>query len=87
MALTPTQPVIRDRDYILPFGKYKGTSVGDVLELNPGYLLWAVENIEWFDLHADILEEAEEVMDDNEAEKEFDRRVNGMYPDRNNWRN
>lgn len=33
---------------IMPFGKYKGQLLVDILEENPGYLRWAVENIDGF---------------------------------------
>jgi hypothetical protein len=34
----------------LTFGKYKGLTVREVIEENPGYLVWAISNIEWFNL-------------------------------------
>lgn len=34
---------------IMPFGKYKGRLLVDILEENPGYLRWAAENIDGFE--------------------------------------
>lgn len=34
---------------IMPFGKYKGQLLVDILEENPGYLRWAAENIDGFE--------------------------------------
>jgi hypothetical protein len=41
--------VTYDLDTPLGFGKYKGRTVEDVLEEDPHYLLWALENVEQFD--------------------------------------
>ena len=32
------------------FGKYKGRIIDDILKHNPGYVVWCIENIEWFRL-------------------------------------
>ena len=34
----------------LKFGKYKGEYVQDVIEKDPDYLLWCLDNIDWFKL-------------------------------------
>lgn len=43
------------------FGKYKPDDVviGELIESDPDYIAWCVENVEWFEL-------------DDEAEKELD---------------
>lgn len=33
-----------DREYILTFGKYKGSKLGDLLSENPSYLIWLHHN-------------------------------------------
>lgn len=38
-----------DLDSALDFGKYKGRTVEDVLDEDPAYLLWALENVERFE--------------------------------------
>lgn len=47
---------IRDKKFVMPFGKYKGESIADVMEMDPNYLLWAHENTD-FELHADLYDE------------------------------
>ena len=37
-------------DTILPFGKYKGKTVEQVLEIDPTYIRWCLENIEAFEM-------------------------------------
>lgn len=39
-----------DLDDVLNFGKYKGSTVDSVLEEDPKYLLWALENVERFEV-------------------------------------
>lgn len=53
------QATITDKKYLLPFGKYKGESVQDVLDNDPRYLCWLQENTD-LDFHYTIIEEAEE---------------------------
>ena len=50
---------ITDRNHILTFGKYKGETVGDVLDFNGPYLVWLHQNSDFFELGHELLEEAE----------------------------
>jgi hypothetical protein len=34
----------------LTFGKYKGYTIEEILEDDPSYLEWAIDEIEWFEL-------------------------------------
>lgn len=43
----------------LSFGKYKGYTVKEILEDNPKYLLWAINNIEGFIVAEDVKEALE----------------------------
>lgn len=43
-------PDISIDSYIFTFGKYKGLYLSDIVEDNPEYVLWCLENIEWFKL-------------------------------------
>lgn len=52
----PEASVFR-KHYTLTFGKYKGKKIEDVIEEDPKYLLWAHENIEWFQLSDEALED------------------------------
>lgn len=50
---------ITDRDTELTFGKYKGLTVGEVILYDPQYLLWAIDNLDWFDLDHKLMDEIE----------------------------
>lgn len=47
-------------DHVLTFGKYKGETVGDILEVDPQYLIWLHNNSEFFELNYRLLEIAED---------------------------
>lgn len=36
------------RDYVFTFGKHKGDKLEDMLESDPGYLDWCLDNVDWF---------------------------------------
>lgn len=42
---------------IIHFGKYRGKTIADILDLNPSYLLWADKNISDFKLSRKALYE------------------------------
>ncbi len=50
---------ITDRNTAIAFGKYKGESIGDLIEINPQYLVWLHNNNDFFELGYELLEEAE----------------------------
>ena len=41
----------------LTFGKYKGQLVEDVIQKDPEYFVWAHNNIEWFELEEEAMED------------------------------
>lgn len=41
-------------DDIIDFGKYKGFTVEEVLDKNPGYLIWSHSHIAWFILSEEV---------------------------------
>lgn len=45
---------------ILQFGKHKGCTIAFVLDEDPGWLMWAFENLESFDLSDEMLERVQE---------------------------
>lgn len=53
-----SQP-ITDRKHVMEFGKFKGETIQEILDNDPLYLVWLVENVPEFDLHHELLEEAE----------------------------
>jgi hypothetical protein len=54
MLIAHKEP-IRDTSFVLPFGRWKGHTIKDVLFEDPHYLTWLAENTD-LDLHADILD-------------------------------
>lgn len=32
--------------FVMPFGKYKGETISDIIETDPGYAEWAADNME-----------------------------------------
>lgn len=64
---------IRDRNWIMPFGKFKGTSLSEIIENDPQYIVWLQGNTD-LDFHSDIMDEIET----------DPRDLNG-YPDIDYW--
>ena len=42
--------VIANKTTILHFGQYKGQSVAEVMRFDASYLLWAIDNVDSFDI-------------------------------------
>ena len=58
-------PII-DRNYVFDFGaKHKGDHIDDVLKSDPQYIVWCIENIDWFE----ATDMVEKLAYDNAAEK------------------
>ncbi len=55
------QKPIDSKDYVMPFGKYKGKTIKEVIEgwCDAQYLVWLHENSDGFELSANLLEECE----------------------------
>jgi hypothetical protein len=47
----------------MPFGKYKGETIADLLFDDPAYLEWLHNNTD-FELHADLLDEVQTSYED-----------------------
>lgn len=45
---------------VFTFGKYKGSTVKDVIKIAPDYCIWCHNNISWFTLDEDLLLQCEE---------------------------
>jgi hypothetical protein len=52
--------LIISKRMIIPIGTYKGCLVADILADDPGWLLWADQNIEGWTLDQTLREEAED---------------------------
>lgn len=48
----------KDYNYVFPYGKHKGKLVTEVIEEDPGYILWASEHISTFNPTEEVLSEA-----------------------------
>lgn len=46
--------------FLMPYGKYKGKQFKEILELDPSYILWLVENTD-IDVPSEIVNEANEL--------------------------
>lgn len=49
---------ISDRNWTLPFGKYKGETIANLMESNPQYLEWCI-SADLFELDYALLDELE----------------------------
>lgn len=45
------------KEIVFTFGKHKGKSVEDVLSFDPSYLVWCLENLDWFDVDTGLEDE------------------------------
>ena len=54
-------------DYIFGFGKHKGEKILDVMDYDPQYVKWCNENLDWFDLDVDMLDELEVLLDEDNS--------------------
>lgn len=57
MANDKVNVTIFGRGNRLTFGKYKGKLVEDVVMADSDYLIWAHNNISWFELDEDVLDD------------------------------
>lgn len=54
------------------FGRYSGLPVAPILESEPGYIIWAAENIPWLTIDPQLLKEANELYDKTEDAENAD---------------
>jgi uncharacterized protein (DUF3820 family) len=45
---------IRDRNWVMPFGKHKGTPLHEIINHDPDYIEWLANNTD-LDFHSDIM--------------------------------
>jgi hypothetical protein len=50
---------ITNKQMVMTYGKFRGRTIGEILEEEPSYLLWLHTNSDTFELHYTLLEEAE----------------------------
>lgn len=61
--------------YKLNFGKHKGKTINEILEEEPTYIRWCVENICWFKLSEKDEKKVHSLSDD------YDREIEEEYHD------
>ena len=66
---------------MITFGKYKGKTVDQVIHINPRYVQWAEENVEFFSLSPAQKRNLEEELERCELEREANKlmRKYGMH--------
>lgn len=73
----------------ITFGKYLGKKIKDILEIDPSYLIWAHNTIDWFKLEDEIYRDALDSVVDRKFNKTMHRFLNdsGMspYPQFEDW--
>ena len=52
----------RSQDFVMPFGKFKGLSLEDIMESEPAYLEWVYNNFEEDKLSEEIRDHIETVL-------------------------
>lgn len=62
---------------VLDFGRYAGKTMSYVLRFDPHWILWAVGNIEWFDVDTILLDTA--IIKANELHKIFYDEMDDPY--------
>lgn len=55
---------IEPEEYVFGFGKHRGMTYLDVREIDPWYIQWCAESIEWFKLTPDEKEYVDELVDE-----------------------
>lgn len=60
---------IRDRNFVMPFGKYVGTPLHEIIDNDPQYIVW-LQTGDGIEFHADIMDEVEqsELINDREQD-------------------
>ena len=72
MARINFNPEIDSANHVMTFGKYRGRSIADVLPEEPGYLCWADDTVEGFDLSARLRLIVEIAIDDRDGDDYHD---------------
>ena len=48
--------VVKTPSNVMSFGKYNGETIATVIRLDPGYILWALKNVDLFRLNDEALD-------------------------------
>ena len=61
------EELIDPESYVFTFGQYKGIEYTDVAYDDPGYILWCVENLDWFNVDEEELIRLTSLAEDGEG--------------------
>lgn len=56
----------------MTFGKYKGKTISEIAEENPGYIVWLDEKVKTISIDQKIVADCEEMTDDDIFDYDFD---------------
>lgn len=68
-------------DDFLDFGKYKGMTIKEVIDDDPEYLVWCLDNVNFFDVSENVLQ----LIENAQIENDF-REAMYDYLDDDPWR-
>ena len=71
---------ISDRNHVMTWGKYKGFSIAEIIENEPGYLEWLCENTE-FELDHKLMDEVEGAYVNAAFEAEIHKEIKSIQRD------
>ncbi|MGYP001338022402 len=74
---------IRDRNWVMPFGKFKGLALSEIIENDPQYLVWLVDNTD-LDFHSEIMDEAQLGADEQQRQWQAATWASSSYGDNRN---
>ena len=57
-----TNKLVDPKTFEFHFGKWKGLSYDEVKREDPGYLMWCHDNIEWFELTCEEVDDLEDLL-------------------------
>jgi len=63
---------------VLHFGKYEGCEIQRVVDIDPAYILWAIENVKGHGINQKAAADARSALDTNEDE-DFDADLADLY--------
>ena len=71
---------ITDRNHVMTFGRYKGFSIGEIIENEPSYLEWLTKNTD-FELDHKLMDEVEGAYVNAAFEAELHKEIKSIQRD------
>lgn len=69
---------LHEPDYVLPFGKYKGITLGDIYKKDPKYVFWLAESDKYFRINFAALAGID--LQDADANQHIEAEINRVFP-------